>query len=122
MGTLMEVLEKPKEVILPMEDDLGHFVDLHVDRIVYIESRKAYQEIHSLDGVSLIRKPIQFLEELLSPYRFIRIHRGILVNYRYIHRALPDTIVLDDGGELPISRQRKKQVKEQFLEYARPGE
>lgn len=49
----------------------------------------------------------------------IRIHQGFLVNPKYIYSINYDTIELDNGFTLPISRSRTKEVKLKYMRYSR---
>ncbi len=56
------------------------------------------------------------LEDMMSPYGFIRIHKSYLLNYNCIYQIQNDHIMLNpDGGEsLPLSRRRTAEVREQY--------
>lgn len=119
MDTLIRHLQKPPDTMLTFYDELGHAVLLNLTRITYVEAKEKYQDIVSIDGHQMIRCSISDLEQALTPHHFIRIHRGYLVNYRYIYRIDANQIVLDNGQKLPLSRLRKKEVQLLFLKYAR---
>ncbi|WP_298735643.1 LytTR family DNA-binding domain-containing protein [uncultured Chitinophaga sp.] len=60
-------------------------------------------------------KPIFEYEELLSPHGFIRCHQSYLVNSIYIKRwirADGDRLLMEEGHEIPISRNNKEKVKQ----------
>ena len=42
----------------------------------------------------------------LVPQGFIRIHKGYLVNYRFIRRIDDTDVVLDNGERVPLSRRK----------------
>lgn len=119
MDTVMLHLEKPSDTIITFYDDLGHPILLNLTRIIYVEAKEKYQEIVSIDDRQMIRCSAGKIEQALNPYRFIRIHRGYLVNFQYIYRIDTGKILLDSGEKLPLSRHRKKEVQRLFLEYAR---
>jgi DNA-binding LytR/AlgR family response regulator len=62
-----------------------------------------------------IRSSLQELEQLLSPMGFIRIHKGFLVNYRYVQKITSREVTLDSGDVLPMGRDRLQQAREQYL-------
>ncbi len=119
METVMKHLKKPADTEITFYDELGHPILLNINRITYVEAKEKYQDIVSIDSHQMIRCAISDLENTLEPYRFIRIHRGYLVNFQYIYRIDTNHIILDDGQKLPLSRHRKKEVQRLFLEYAR---
>jgi DNA-binding LytR/AlgR family response regulator len=60
------------------------------------------------------------LEEELGQYGFVRCHKGLLINLRYVD-TLQGTNVLVAGKWLPVSRNRRKAVLEALLNYAKGG-
>ena len=60
---------------------------IHVDDISYFESDTKYTSIHTREREYQIRTPLKELEQQLDPSQFWRIHRGIIVNLRYIDKA-----------------------------------
>lgn len=119
MATLVQHLKKPEDTIITFYDELGHAVPLNLTRITYIKAKEKYQDIVSIDNRQMVRCSISQLEDALTPYQFIRIHRGYLVNFRYIYRIDAKECILDSGEKLPLSRHRKKEIQCLFLEYAR---
>ena len=57
------------------------------------------------------------LEEALSAYRFLRIHKSFLVNMKHIRRISNYLAVLVCGEELPVPRLRFQKVREAFVAY-----
>ncbi|MBC7721781.1 MAG: LytTR family transcriptional regulator, partial [Pedobacter sp.] len=52
---------------------------------------------------------------LLQDYGFIRCHQSHLINKKYIKSLLKidgGFLLLEDGNQIPISRQKKEQVKD----------
>lgn len=119
MEILVKYLLKPTDQILCFHDELGHPIPLNLTRIMYVEAKGKYQDVVSIDDHTMIRCSITELEKALSPHAFLRIHRGYLVNARYIYRIHTNHILLDSGQKLPLSLQRKKEVQNLFLEYVR---
>ncbi len=57
------------------------------------------------------------IEQKLSGFGFLRIHKSYLANMRHIRRVSNYTAFLDTGEELPIPRLRYQSVKEAFVAY-----
>jgi DNA-binding LytR/AlgR family response regulator len=55
-----------------------------VDDVLYFQSDEKYTRVVTLEGESLIKKPIKELTEELDPAQFWQIHRSTLVNARAI--------------------------------------
>lgn len=101
-----------------------HFTDgerkLRTDRILYVESRKHkslffYKE-KVPETLDIYRK-LDEIEQTLSGYGFLRIHKSYLVNMKHIRKINNYTAFLDTGEELPIPRPRFQKVKEAFVAY-----
>lgn len=91
---------------------------VNAKQVIYIESRLHSQYIH-LNGQPDVelRLSMNSIESALSDKGFIRIHKGYIVNYRYIKRIENNDVCLITGGSLPLSRDKKKEVKALWLEY-----
>ena len=83
--------------------------------IIYFESCQHIVTLHHTKGVHIVPKSLSQIETELSPYGFIRIHSGYLVNCRYIFSIENNHVLLDSREELPLSRHRTKTVKKTFL-------
>ena len=87
-----------------------------VKEIMYIEKYKHYSYIHLRDGnIIEVRKNIRDYESELAGLGFVRSHAAYIVSLRYCKEYLSDYIVLVDGRKIPISRERRKMTKEQFM-------
>jgi two-component system LytT family response regulator len=80
-----------------------------VGRLDYAEAQDDYVAIRSEGKTWLKQQTIASLEAALHPKRFIRVHRGFLVNIDRITRIEPNTkdtwlAILTDGSQIPVSR------------------
>ena len=57
-----------------------------VDEVVYFKALDKYTALVTKEGESLIRKPVKELAAELDPNRFWQVHRGAVVNVRFIDR------------------------------------
>lgn len=93
---------------------------LYTDNILYIESRK-HKSIFSYMDTELVTYQIydklDIIEQKLSGYGFLRVHKSYLVNMKHIRRVSNYTAFLDTGEELPVPRLRYQGVKEAFVAY-----
>lgn len=60
---------------------------------------------------------ISDVEEALAEQDFVRIHKSYVVNLKHIRNIFKDTVTLENGEELPLSRHRSKELRQQFLTY-----
>jgi len=107
-------------------DLLAHFKDskgmvsIDVSNVSYIECIRNVQIFH-FDGETREHKVysrMEDLEEELSRFDFTRVHKGYLVNLKYLRHLEPTALTLTDGTELPVSRRRYKEAMDQYLTYA----
>lgn len=117
ISTVYENEEKPLQLNLKSGNGLLSF---RIPDIVYIEGNRNYQSIHHKNGeIQNIRISLNELEELLTPYGFIRVQKGFLVNYIFIRRIDSSGVTLINGSVLPISAKRKDEIMEAYLKITR---
>jgi two-component system LytT family response regulator len=78
-------------------------------KLDYAEAQDDYVALRSEGKTWLKQQTIASLETALHPKRFVRVHRGYLVNIERITRIEPNTkdtwiAVLADGTRIPVSR------------------
>jgi two-component system LytT family response regulator len=78
-------------------------------KLDYAEAQDDYVALRSEGKTWLKQQTIASLEAALHPKRFVRVHRGYLVNIERIARIEPNTkdtwvAVLVDGARIPVSR------------------
>lgn len=93
--------------------------ELAVDQLYYIESQKHklifYVGERKQNQYSLYDK-LDSLEDELSQYGFLRIHKSYLVNLQFIHEIANYKVKLKNGKLLPVPREKYQQVKETYYE------
>jgi len=87
-------------------------------KIIYFESNKRKITIVSENGSDEMYGKLNELEEELkySKIQFLRIHQSYLVNYLYVKEVAYDSIVLTDNTKLPISEDRRKHIRQKFID------
>ena len=92
---------QPKALIVK---DREQVIYLPIDRLQYIEGSGKSQTVHvvSREQPMELYKSMQELEAELSPHGFLRIHKGYLLNYRFIRRIGDNEVPLTSGEKLPI--------------------
>lgn len=100
------VLESGKQIIQYAMQD-----------IFYVEAYRKHSVIYGKEDSVEVRIGFSEIERKLPQSEFIKIHRSYLVNYRYVRKVSPGVIELLNGVELPISKYRLHEVREQYLEY-----
>lgn len=85
-------------------------VSITIDSILIVSAAGNYVELHCLDNQYLMRSTMKELEEKLTPYQFIRIHRSHLVNPGAIKSVEADALVLTNGERLVISQRYRNNL------------
>lgn len=85
---------------------------LPAEQIDWIEAEDYYVQVHAGGEAHLLRESMRKMEAQLSPQRFVRIHRSVIVNIERVRklRTLSNgeySVVLKDGTELRLSRSRR---------------
>jgi DNA-binding LytR/AlgR family response regulator len=103
------------QVVLHDADGKTHIIQ--PDTVVYIESAGKLQNLicQGSDTPFAVRSSLMELEETFAPLGFIRIHKGFLVNYRFVQKITSRGVVLDTGTVLPVGRDRLQAVRERYL-------
>ncbi len=86
-----------------------HIRVIAVDTIDWIRAEGNYVRIRAEGTIHLHRDTMRRLQGTLDPARFLRIHRGVIVNVERVHEVHPlfngnAEIVLHDGTRLGLSR------------------
>ncbi len=104
-----------KTIIVEDRDQVTYIA---IDTLVYIESIGKKQLAHNVGRKIPIemRKQMQQLETELTVYGFLRIHKGYLVNYRFIQKICDTDVILTNGERLAISRRRLTEIKGKYME------
>ncbi|WP_353719044.1 LytTR family DNA-binding domain-containing protein [Dyadobacter sp. 676] len=88
---------------------------VRTDEIIWCQSANNYMTFHFVDGEALVVcKPIYLYDDLLGPDGFIRCHQSYLVNKAFVKswkREYGDFLLLSDGSEVPVARNRKESLK-----------
>lgn len=89
----------------------------HLDEIDWIQADNYYSKVHVGGRGHLVRQSLANFEKELPPRRFVRVHRGAIVNIERIDSIEPMTLgdaelVLVDGTRIRVSRRRRDALLE----------
>lgn len=83
---------------------------IYFQDVQYIETSGKNTLIHTQkEEVTSTRQMKQF-EQLFGENSFVRCHAGYIVNLRYFQKMEASTLILADGTQIPVSRNRRAQV------------
>lgn len=95
-------------------------IKLSLGDILYFEFVNRNVEVKTFEQrYSLTIKRFSDIVEQFSDKGFIMIHRGCIVNVKYIRSIGYGDITLDTGEMLPVSRYRVSEIRKAFTENAR---
>jgi two-component system LytT family response regulator len=93
--------------------DRDRSIVLKTSEILWIEAQDYYAQVHSPHGRFLLRTTLASLIARLDPKRFLRVHRGAIINVDEV-RSLGGRgqlhLTLSDGSVVPVSRARRRSV------------
>jgi two-component system, LytTR family, response regulator len=99
----------------------GMWLDVSLQDVGYIKTEGNYVRIHTKDRFYLHRVTVHELQDILDPKHFMRIHRGLIVNckwikhVKYLVQNFEYRISLTDGTNLVSGRSYKATI-DSFLE------
>ena len=89
----------------------------NVNNIIYLETEGRNTNIYTVDGMYTSKKNISEIEGYISSPRFYRISRFFVVNFSYIKQVVKNTVILENGESLTISRSLREQFGKQYIKY-----
>lgn len=89
-------------------------------KIEYIENIGRKQEVHMSDGETLkslfIRKSFEEeTKEAAIRENFLQVHKSFLVNLDYVKQLTSDSIIMESGKQIPVSKAKTARVKREYL-------
>ena len=94
---------------------------LEINSILRVEAISNYSKLIFADGKTLVvAKLLSWFEKRLAGVHFVRLHRGHLVNMRYIkvcNTICSDEVVLVNDEKLAVSRRKRLHFKKAICRY-----
>lgn len=116
--------DAPRYLTRVMVKTTGRVLFVRADEIDWIEAEDNYLRLHTSGKTYLLRQTMAEFEAKLNPEQFARIHRSTIVKLDRIKELHPQnngesSVVLDDGTELKLSRNRKDWLEQWLSSGAR---
>jgi two-component system LytT family response regulator len=122
LASAVEALQRPREEPLTrvLVRDQGKIFPLLVDAVELMRSDSKYTALVSRGRSFLVRLPITAFAQRLDPARFLRLHRGCIVNLDFVDAMTPDdnsqlVVQMRDGTRITASRDVSKKLREQSI-------
>ncbi|MET0285465.1 MAG: response regulator [Polyangiales bacterium] len=108
--------EQGEQLTLKTVDD--GWVQLRQDDVVRISAANKHVCVFTRDARFLLRQPLRELADTLDA-RFVRVHRGEIVNVRHVLRVEPldhgdALLVMQSGGDVMLTRTYRKPFMERL--------
>ncbi len=98
------------KIAVPTSDGLEF---LQIKNIIHIESSSNYSKIFLDNGKSmLVTRLLKDFEDILTPYRFFRVHNSHLINLNFIQKYIRGEggqVVLQNGDVVDVARRKKEE-------------
>jgi two-component system LytT family response regulator len=103
----------------------ARFVFVRVEDVRWLEAADNYVNVHTATGAELLRSTLSALEARLDPRRFVRVHRGAIVNIDHLQTMEPwgqgeYLLTLAGGAHITSSRTYRTRIR-QALGALDPG-
>lgn len=97
--------------------DRGRIFPLTPGEIEYLKSDAKYTLIAARGSTFVVRIALSELEARLDPLRFMRVHRGVIINLDFVESMKPDDqsqleIFMRDGTKLVANREASKRLRD----------
>lgn len=97
-------------------------VQIPCEEIIFIESengRMIRVITKEEQSQNLFYAKIKEVEKQLNPLVFVKVNQGTIINLNFVHIISSDQVCMTTGEIIPISRGRKKAVKEVYSLYVK---
>jgi two-component system LytT family response regulator len=110
---LVAVAEYKKRLQIKAE---GRLILLDKEKIDWVETVDNHLRLHVGRELYAMRGTMSYIESVLDPRKFVRIHRSTLVNIDRIKEMQPlfngdQLLILDNGTQLPMSRTYRERLQ-----------
>lgn len=92
-------------------------LDVDISGIKYIEVYGHQTIIYTVRGEIMVNQSLSALEERLGGDPFLRCYRYFMVNLDYVKRLDENTFLMNDGREIPLSRDGRANLKNRYMSY-----
>jgi two-component system LytT family response regulator len=117
LGTREMRADAPRYLTRLMVKTAGRVIFIRTEEIDWVEAYDNYLRLHVAGRAHLLRQTMNELEAALNPEQFARIHRSTIVNLDRVkelhsHFNGEHLVILHDGTELKLSRNRREWLEQ----------
>ena len=119
---MMETLDAIRDKLCAPEDNLSfqfqnEMYSIRYSDIIYIEGMRDKLWIYCKDTTYRWRGTLKNLNEMLQDKGFFQVHRSYIINMNKIQKYNSQTVVMESGYRVPISKYRLDDFKEEYIKY-----
>jgi two-component system, LytTR family, response regulator len=116
LSLLQQLAAPPKYLARVALRSAGKISFVNIEDILYVQAAENYVQLHLKAARHLLHVPIATLESSLDPRMFLRIHRSLMVNAKYIQQLETGPhgefiVVLQGGTRLQSSRSYHEKIR-----------
>lgn len=89
----------------------GELCRVEMSDIYYFQSDARKIKMVTVEGTTEFYEKMEELTERLKPYDFLKTHKSYLVNNAHIIKFTAQSVILDNGFELSVSRNRRDEIR-----------
>ena len=115
MKRAIRILDHRKRVGIVVQRG-GEFYIVEAPSLLYMESRGRVIRIVTDEEILETYSKIDSFSYQLDK-RFCQCHKSYLVNMERVKRFCGDSFLMENGDSVPVSQSRRKEVRQQFLNY-----
>ena len=114
-------LSRSRERFIALEDaGTSRSWRLDVNALIFVEVRGRYCHFHMREDEEIvIRCRLLDVEQRLEGQRFLKPHRSFLANADHVTCIDRDAVRLDNGSEVPLSRSRVTETRQELMRFVR---
>lgn len=117
-----QIISKQSEIAFEYKKGREYY-KIPLDLIIYFENHgrkvSVYFYNNANEGIIVsdsFYDSIDKIYNFLKPFRFVHIHKSIIVNYNYLKRIGYESVSVVSGKEFPISQSRRQEVRNKIME------
>jgi len=112
--TDLKYRHRPKTVMMSQGKSM---VILHLEEILYIESRNHDAMVYQKDECQKYRISLSELERILPMEQFCRCHNSYLANIDHIKQIDRTGLKLDSGDQIPVGRRYYRDAQRKLIRF-----
>ncbi len=117
LDSALQVIENRAEKFIMLKSPNG-IRNIEISEIMYFETNKRRCDVYLKDGSIInVRKTIKELYAETGGDSFVFLHKGAVVNVKYIKICAALDVTMANDAKLIVSRNRIKDVKAAFTKY-----